>query len=35
MVVLMPKTSHYPFIDRTAEVAAHMLGFLEVQGLLR
>lgn len=28
-VVLMPKTSHYPFIDRTREVAAQMLAFLE------
>jgi hypothetical protein len=30
-VVLMPKTSHYPFVDRTREVATHMLPFLRGQ----
>ena len=27
-VVMMPRTSHYPFIDRTREVAVRMLAFL-------
>jgi pimeloyl-ACP methyl ester carboxylesterase len=27
-VVLMPKTSHYPFVDRTRDVASRILGFL-------
>lgn len=30
-VVWMPKTSHYPFIDRTRDVAERMLEFLNTR----